>query len=138
MKVLNKAWADKHKLFFLFEDDISFRDKFWELLELAMDGLPNSFDALHLGGFEGEKGELYSYNLIRVNQIFGGYGILFHRSAIKPLLKLLKQEEMQCDMYYTQRQKEGKWFRTLQNLVLHNPGYSTIQKKHVDYPKLRT
>ena len=136
--VLKQAIKDKQKLFFLFEDDIKFKDGFWETLEFALSELPKNFDALHLGGFEGQRGELAGHGIIRVKEIFGGYAILFNAKKLKPIIKLLEQDEMQCDMYYTQHQKQGNWYRTLYNIVFHNAGISTIQGRFVDYPKLRT
>lgn len=66
----------------------------------------------------------------------GGYGILFRSTVYDLLINELSKEKDLADICYMKNMSKMNCFRTTLNLVLHNDGYSTIQKKHVSYPKL--
>lgn len=121
----------------MLEDDIQFRENFDTLLESALSELPEDWDALWLGGTV-NKVRPYSASLKRLQAGTGGYGVLFKETMYPKLIEILKKEMYQADVSYMKLQPEFNCFRTVQNLVLHKAGFSTIQKRHVDYPSLRT
>lgn len=117
------------------EDDIKFRDKFDTLVEIALSELPDDWDALWLGGMV-HKTQKFSSCLHRLEVGTGGYGVLIRETMYEPILELLRHERQESDICYMALQRKFNCFHTVQNLILHKPGYSTIQKKHVDYPEL--
>lgn len=117
------------------EDDIEFREHFDILLSMAIDELPNDWDALWLGGTE-MKTEYYSERLRRLYAGTGGYGILVRNTMYDHLIQLMETETLQADLCYMKLQPDFNCFHTSVNIILHKPGYSTIKKKHVSYPEL--
>lgn len=120
----------------VFEDDIELRESFDTLLQEALDELPANWDALWLGGTT-VKAVPYSTRIKKLIAGTGGYGIIFRNTMYQPIIEILKKEMYLADISYMKLQPEFNCFRTAQNLVLHKAGYSTIQKRHVDYPELR-
>lgn len=119
----------------ILEDDIKFRDGFDGLAELALNDLPEDWDALWFGGMV-HKVVGFSDYLKRLEVGTGGYGVLIRETMYDAILTLMNHERQESDICYMSLQREYKCFHTVRNLILHPPGKSTIQKRHVDYPEL--
>lgn len=119
----------------MLEDDIGFRDGFNELLDTVLTELPDDWDALWLGGQQ-MRTTGFSKSLKRLQAGTGGYGVLFRETMYEDLIRVLGEEKFQADVSYMKLQPLYNCFRTVQNLILHKAGMSTIQKRHVSYPAL--
>lgn len=117
------------------EDDIKFRDGFDELAEMALNELPDDWDALWFGGMV-HKIVKFSDLLHRLEVGTGGYGVLIRETMYEKILELMRHERQEADICYMALQRDFNCFHTVRNLILHKPGMSTIQKRHVDYPEL--
>jgi hypothetical protein len=98
--------------------------------------LPENWDALWLGGTV-VKALPYSERLKKLAAGTGGYGIIVRETMYQSIIEMLEKEIYLADVAYMKLQPQFNCFHTVQNLVLHKAGYSTIQKRHVDYPDLR-
>lgn len=120
----------------MLEDDIGFIERFDSLLEIAVSELPEDWDALWLGGTV-VKSEPYSSMLKKLIKGSGLYGVIFRETIYDKLIQSLSNENQLADVGIMKTVK-GNFYRTTMNLVLHKAGVSTIQKRFVDYPELRT
>lgn len=133
--VIEKAKAEGLPYVLILEDDIRFCEGFDKRLKDVLSELPEDWDALWLGG-QVIKARGYSKNLKTLQAGTGGYGVLFRETMYDDLVATLKKEQWQADLSYMKLQSDFKCFRTVENLILHTPGISTILKKYVSYPKL--
>lgn len=114
---------------------MGFRDDFDNRLQLSLNELPDNWDALWMGGTVVEC-EPYSATLKRLLRSTGGYCILMRETMYDAAIEILEKEILQADVSYMKIQSKFNVFRTVSNLILHKPGYSTIQKIHVNHADL--
>lgn len=120
------------------EDDAGFIEGFDSELEKAFNELPENWDALWLGGTV-FKSAPYSPRLKRLHAGTGLYGVIFRETIYDKLIESLSKEDELADIGIMKRVMPfTNCFRTSTNLVIHKAGMSTIQKRYVDYPELRT
>lgn len=129
------AKASKLPYVLILEDDAAFRDEFDNRLQLALNELPDNWDALWMGGTV-VKCEPYSAVLKRLWQSTGGYCILMRETMYDACIEILETEKFQADVSYMKIQSKFNVFRTVSNLILHKPGWSTIQKINVNHADL--
>jgi GR25 family glycosyltransferase involved in LPS biosynthesis len=135
--ILEHSLSEGHESVFILEDDVDFCEDFLNELSLTVNDLPEDWEGLHLGGYSPQGSLLpYSSNLFKCNASWGGYGYIVSKKIIPFLLELISQEKTQVDTYYARAMPQLKWFKSRKMLVKHLPGFSTIQKKNVDYKDL--
>lgn len=120
----------------ILEDDAQFREGFDSLLEIALSELPGDWDALWLGGTS-DLTEPYSDSLKRLKGGTGGYCCLIKETMYDAIIQLQQKEMYYADIAYKKLHPQFNCFRTIEHLILHPAGMSTIQKRYVDYPELR-
>jgi hypothetical protein len=92
---------------------------------------------LHLGGYSPPNELSYYTNLLyRSKKTWGGYAYIVNRKAIPYLINEIEKEQTQVDTHYTRIMSDLKWFKTVEMLVYHLPGYSTILKTNRDIKEL--
>ena len=64
----------------------------------------------------------------------GAYGVYVNHTAYERMISMLEKETFIADVGYMNIGLNI--YRTLENLVLHRPGYSYIRKKDVNYKRL--
>lgn len=104
-------------------------------MSIAISELPEDWDALWLGGTE-VKTQGYSIHLKKLIAGTGGYGVLIRETMFDKIIEEMKQEIYQADVCYMKLQPSFNCFKTTRNLILHKAGYSTIQRRNVNYPEL--
>jgi GR25 family glycosyltransferase involved in LPS biosynthesis len=135
--ILEHSLSEGLESVFIIEDDVDFTDNFKQKLGKCLAELPYDWDGIHLGG-ESPNGSLlhYSPNLFKCLASWGGYGYIVNKRIIPKLIEAISQEKMPVDTYYARMMPDMKWYKSKEMLVKHLAGYSTIQKKHVDYKHL--
>lgn len=120
----------------IIEDDIFFLDRFEERLKQVVSELPEDWAAIWLGGFEKVRSEKYSENANRVISQLGAFAYVVRKDFANTLIGALDRgTHLTTDGVYAQIQKRYKCFRAV--LVGHHSGWSTIQRRNVDYKQLR-
>lgn len=136
VKALEQVATGSEDWAIIIEDDIFFLDNFVERLHVVIKELPEDWDALWLGGFEKIKGVKYSKNSDKIISQLGAYAYVVRKKFANTLIRaLIHNRHLTTDGTYSGLQKRYNCFRSV--LVGHHSGYSTIQRRVVDYKPLR-
>jgi len=120
---------------FIFEDDSTFVDNFWEELDKSLAVLPDDWDMVYLGA-----------NLVDTTQVNDRWHksrrcCSTHAYAVKAdviprLIAKAIEYDGHVDMAYSLLHSELNVYLARPTLVYQEPGYSDLMKEDVDYARL--
>jgi GR25 family glycosyltransferase involved in LPS biosynthesis len=117
----------------IIEDDIKFAKDFERKLEKCMAEMPDDWCGLWLNGNYAKSPDYYGQHIRHNRGQYGGFGYVIHERWYETLLHELKTDLKQCDVTYVKLQPHCPTFSSIEKLVLHRAGVSTISGKFVEH-----
>lgn len=119
--------------FIVLEDDCKFLLDINDFMNILVDQLPEDYHALMLGCNLTSRPERYSENLLRVNTSYCTQAIAYSRKAVELILPLLDVIEPYDIKLMKHIQSLGKTYCTYPMFCEQFSGYSSIEKKSMDW-----
>jgi len=145
LAVLKEARRRQYKSVLIFEDDFQFlvdKDTFWKTMADIEAELLDSFDVIMLG-YNIQKAETYSTNLLRVVEAQTTSGYIVHSRMYDALISLYEMATPELertgqhwiyalDQIWKRLQPTSQWFATSLRIGRQRPSYSDIGEKFTD------
>lgn len=118
----------------VFEDDAELRENFVDILERAMEELPQGAELLYFGGSHREKPTRISRHLMAVTRTLTTHGYIMKRSGFEAAIEILRANTEPVDCAMVEFQKRGTSYITDPPIAWQQAGFSDIERRDMDYP----
>lgn len=119
--------------FIVLEDDFKFLFDVNPFLDLLVDQLPEDYHCLFLGCNLLSRPKRYSENLLKIDQSYSTHAIGYSRRAVELIMPLFDKPIAYDIMLRNGLQSLGKCYTTYPRLATQHAGYSSIEKKEIDW-----
>lgn len=117
------------------EDDSNFKVPFWPFIEEIWSQVPNDYHCLFLACTLMSRPERISPNILRISSSYCTNAIVYSREAMKLILPMIEANMTTAyDIILMKNlQPDGKCFATYPQMCFQRSGYSSIEKKVMDW-----
>lgn len=120
--------------FIVLEDDCNFLLPINDFLNLLVEQLPKNYDMLLLGCTLMGIPTRHSDNLLKIDASYCTQAIGYSRQVVERILPLLDHVEPYDIKLMKNIQTQGRCYCTFPMMCEQWPGYSSIEKKEMDWP----
>lgn len=117
------------------EDDTEFVVKFWPFIEEIWPQLPKDYHCLFLACTLMNRPERVSDNILRIQSSYCTNAIVYTKEAMELILPMIEKNPTQAyDVTLMKNlQPDGKCYATYPMMCFQRTGYSSIEKKEMDW-----
>jgi len=124
----------------VFEDDSNVKVSFWDFIREVLPQLPAKYHCLFLACTLMSRPERISANLLRIGSSYCTNAIVYTLEAMKLILPMIEANPTQAyDITLMKNlQTNGLCFATYPQMCFQRKGYSSIEKKDMDWELYQT
>lgn len=142
-KLLTECMYAGYQQICILEDDCLFLvDNPKKEIEKCLSQLPKDFDLCYLGVNLFQDAELFTPNLIKINNGWSTHAIVYSKKGIRKVLEAVRRRKLNHipfdEIIVKHVQNVGNTYCTYPMLITQKDGYSDIAKKEIEYGKFLT
>jgi glycosyl transferase family 25 len=134
--ILHHAKDNNFKRILIFEDDIVLGDDFNQVLNQAIDELPEDWCMFYMGGNHFKGVENYSDALVKLKGTLTTHAIAINQTFFDKAIETISPLMHVIDVYYMVMHEQYACFCTSPKIVFQAEGYSDLECRQVNYTSL--